>query len=156
LNYDMRYNFANDRLNGYLHGLTQSGITRDETLISDAAMNEQSGLTEARRLLDLVNPPTAFLCSSIAQAIGVQRVARERNLTLGKQISLIAHDDRLHEIRAETFDPPLTATQSSIGDAGKRVVKLLITQLTDNEAPIAEEVWPVDLVVRASTGPLFT
>ena len=152
LNFDMRYNFANDRLNGYLHGLTLAGIPRDDAIISDAAMNEHSGLEEAKRLLDLPHPPTAFLCSSIAQAIGVQRVARERGLTLGKHISLIAHDDRLHEICAENFDPPLTATQSSIGDAGKRVVKLLITQLTDHEAPMAQELWPVDLVVRASTG----
>ncbi len=154
LNFDALYNFANDRLNGYLHALTLAGIDRDDGLISFAPMTEFSGTLEAGRLLDASSPPTAFLCSSIAQAMGVRRAARERGLVLGKDVSLIAHDDRLHEIRAESFEPPLTATQSSIGDAGKRVVKLLITQLTDHEAPMAGEVWPVDLVVRASTGPV--
>jgi LacI family transcriptional regulator len=154
LNFDARFNFANDRLNGYLHALTLAGLTRDDKLISYAPMTEISGLDEARRLLALPHPPTAFLCSSIAQALGLQKAAREKGLGFGGDLSVIAYDDRLHEIRADTFDPPLTATQSSIGEAGKRIVKLLITQLTDAGAPMASEIWPVDLVVRSSTGPI--
>jgi LacI family transcriptional regulator len=156
LNFEMNYNFANDRLNGYLHALQLAGIARDDALISWAPMVEISGAEEAERLLQLPNPPTAFLCSSLSQAQGVRRVALQRGKLIGRDISLIAHDDRLHELRAENFDPPLTATQSSIGDAGKRVVELLIRQLTDNDAALAHEVWPVDLVVRASTGPVYT
>jgi LacI family transcriptional regulator len=155
LNFDKNFNFANDRLNGYLHALSLAGLERDCALISDGPMVEAAGVDDAHRLLDLPpdKRPTAFLCSSISQALGVSRVVTARGLKVGKDISLIAHDDRLHEIRAENFDPPLTATQSSIGDAGKRLVELLITQLTDVTAPLAAEVWPVDLVVRASTGP---
>jgi LacI family transcriptional regulator len=154
LNFDMHFNFANDRLNGYLHALSQAGLQRDDALISWAPMVESSGIEESERLLQTSDPPTAFLCSSLSQAQGVRRVALQRGLEIGRDISLIAHDDRLHEMRAENFDPPLTATQSSIGDAGKRLVELLIRQLTDDDAPLASEVWPVDLVVRASTGPV--
>lgn len=152
LNFDMGYNFANDRLNGYLHALSQAGIERDCSLISQSMMTEQGGAEEAQRMLNSPNPPTAFLCSSISQAQGVRRVALEKGLVIGKDISLIAHDDLLHEIRAENFDPPLTSTQSSIGDAGKRLVALLIAQLTEPTASFVNEIWPVDLVVRASTG----
>jgi LacI family transcriptional regulator len=153
LNYDPSYFFAAGRLNGYVTALKQAGITPDPTLITDSVMAEAPGIVAARTMFNLAKRPTAFLCSSISQALGVRRVARELGLVIGKDVSLIAHDDRLHEIRAETFDPPLTATQSSISDAGKRLVELLIAQLRDNNAPMAEEVWPVDLVVRASTGP---
>jgi LacI family transcriptional regulator len=153
LNFNLGYNFANDRLNGYLHALAMAGLVRDDALISEAPMTEHSGEMEAARLLALPHRPTAFLCSSIAQAQGVRRVVLANSLTVGKDISIIAHDDRLHEIRAETFDPPLTATQSSIGDAGKRLVELLIAQLSNRDMPLAQEIWPVDLVVRASTGP---
>ena len=97
--------------------------------------------------------PTAFLCSSIAQAFGVKHAVERKGLKIGTDISLIAHDDRLTDIRAETFDPPLTATQSSIGAAGKRVVELAVAMLRDPSAPLPSEVWPVDLVVRQSTGP---
>ncbi len=158
LNFDRNYNFANDRLNGYLHALTLAGLQQDRDLIREGPMIEMEGLADANRLLDLPvdRRPTAFLCSSISQALGVSRILNARGLKIGKDISLIAHDDRLHEMRAENFDPPLTATQSSIGDAGKRLVDLLITQLTDSTAAMAAEIWPVDLVVRASTGPAPT
>jgi LacI family transcriptional regulator len=156
LNFDMHYNFANDRLNGYLHALSQAGLQRDDALISWAPMIESSAVEETDRLLRLPNPPTAFLCCSLAQAQGVRRAVMQRGKVIGRDISLIAHDDRLHEMRAENFDPPLTATQSSIGDAGKRLVSLLIQHLTDADASLANEIWPVDLVVRASTGPLAT
>jgi LacI family transcriptional regulator len=158
LNFDLNYNFANDRLNGYLHALSLAGLQRDAQLICAHSMVEESGNSDALQLLELPKPlrPTAFLCSSISQALGVSRAVRQLGLHIGKDVSLIAHDDRLHEIRAETFDPPLTATQSSIGDAGKRLVDLLITQLSDTAAPLAAEIWPVDLVVRASTGPAPT
>ena len=153
LNFDHTFNFANDRLNGYLHALALAGLSRDDQIISDSPMTESAGMSEAARLLALPQPPTAFVCSSISQAIGVRRVALDKGFVIGKDVSIIAHDDRLHEIRAENFEPPLTATQSSIGDAGKRIVELLIGQLTDANATPPQEVWPVDLVVRSSTGP---
>ena len=153
LNFDRNYNFANDRLNGYLHALSLAGLARDDALIDEGSMTESSGFEVAQLLLAADKPPTAFLCSSISQAMGVQRVARQRGLAIGKDLSLIAHDDRLHEIKAETFSPPLTATQSSIGEAGKRLVSLLIDQLSEANALPVKEIWPVDLVVRGSTGP---
>ncbi len=155
LNGDSRMNFGRDRENGFRNALLEHGVVVDESFVRSGEMTEQHGLEESRELLARPAPlrPTAFLCSSISQALGVVRVAKPLGLRIGKDISLIAHDDRIHEMRAEMFDPPLTATQSSIGDAGMRVVELLIKQLRDPNAPLAQEVWPVDLVVRASTGP---
>jgi LacI family transcriptional regulator len=125
------YNFSNDRLLGYTRALKARGLSVLPYFMPGGLMIEQHGYQEAERLFALppAQQPTAFLCSSIAQAAGVQKAARGHGLMVGADISLIAHDDRLHDIRAETFDPPLTATQSSIGDAGKRVVELLIAQL---------------------------
>ncbi len=152
---DLRFNFAVDRERGYRKALHESGIVPEATWISGGPMNEPNGHDVAARLLALnaMQRPTAFLCSSLAQASGVQRAAREAGLRIGHDISLIAHDDRLHEFRAESFDPPLTATQSSIGEAGARVVELLISHLRDPHAVLPAEVWPVDLVVRSSTAP---
>lgn len=150
---DLRYNFAIDRERGYRKALLECGIAPEEKFVRGGPMNESHGHDEATALLklDASARPTAFLCSSLAQASGVQRASRETGLRIGPDISLIAHDDRLHEFRAESFDPPLTATQSSIGEAGARVVELLIAHLRDPTAELSAEVWPVDLVVRSST-----
>ena len=151
INGDPRYNFAADREAGFRDALRARGIAPAPVLISGGPMHEGTGHAQALRLLDSEDPPTAFLCSSLAQAAGVRRACLDRGLRAGQDLALIAHDDRLQEMRAEAFDPPLTTTQSPIGDAGRRIVELLVAMLRDPKQVFPAEVWPVDLVVRNST-----
>ena len=99
-------------------------------------MNEEPAQREAENLLALPSPPTAFLCSSIAQANGVRRACARHGRRIGHDIAVIAHDDRLHGLRGENFDPPLTTTQSPIGDAGSRIVELAVTAIRQPNAPL--------------------
>ncbi len=153
LNGECRLNYATDRKSGYLEAMAARGIMPRGEFVCEAPMLEQTGHAQAAQLLAREAPPTAFLCSSITQAIGAAKACTEAGRRVGTDIALIAHDDRLHELRAETFDPPLTTTQSSIGDAGRRVVELAVEMLRDPEQPLPQEIWPVDLVVRKSTPP---
>ena len=155
LNGERSYNFAADRERGFRAALGLRGIAVREDFIPAAPMVEQTGLREAGRLLllPLAERPTAFVCSSIGEAQGVRRACSAAGLTIGRDVALIAHDDRIHDMGAENFDPPLTATQSSIGDAGRRVVELCIGMLQAPNEPMPAEIWPADLVVRASTMP---
>lgn len=156
LNGDRRLNFAADREHGFRRALISAGRAIDEGLIVSGGMVESEGLLAARSLLSrhAAERPSAFLCSSMALARGVKSAAMEAGLTIGRDLALIAHDDRLHGMEAECFDPPLTATQSSIGDAGRRVVELCVAALREPKAEPVQEVWPVDLLVRHSTMPL--
>jgi LacI family transcriptional regulator len=154
LNGETYYNFAADRERGFRSALAARGIVPPDGFVCQDPMGEESGLRRASELLARPGRPTAFVCSTITQAVGVSRVCRSLGLKIGADVSLIAHDDRLHELRAESFDPPLTATQSSIGDAGRRIVELCIAMLQAPDAPLPAEVWPVDLVVRGSTAPV--
>jgi LacI family transcriptional regulator len=153
LNGETRHNYAVDRQNGYCRALQQKQITVDESLMSSSIMLESHGMGAAETMLARAphERPTAFLCSSLSQAAGVQKIAKAHGLQIGRDISLIAHDDRVHGFRAEHFDPPLTATQSPIGDAGRRIVELLIARIKNPDAKLPHEVWPVDLIVRGST-----
>lgn len=151
LNGRTEYNYAADRERGHRAALEQRGLVPPEGFICQDLMNEETAHRNASRLLAAPSPPTAFLCSSIAQVIGVRKACSERTLRIGQNISVIAHDDRLMGMRAENFDPPLTATQSSIGNAGRRIVELAIGMLKNPETPLPSEIWPVDLVVRGST-----
>lgn len=155
INGDPAFNYAFDREGGYREALAAQDLPAPGELVCGTMMTERHGEEEASRMLALPagRRPTAFLCSSLAQAMGVSHAAARAGLVIGKDVSLIAHDDRIADLRAESFDTPLTTTQSSIGAAGKRVVELLIRMLREPDAPLPQEVWPVDLVVRASTGP---
>jgi LacI family transcriptional regulator len=153
LNGEVRYNFAADREDGYRAALSAAGLPVDPQLLQCGPMGEDHGYRSAHRLLGADAPPTAFVCSSVLQASGVMKACREHGRRVGRDIALIAHDDRLSYLRAESFDPPLTTTQSSIGAAGQRVAERLIDLLRNPEGPAQGEVWPVDLVVRGSTAP---
>ena len=153
LNGERRFNFAADRERGFRQALAARDIEPPPGFISEDRMVEQAGYGRTHQLLQLgaASRPTAFICSSISQAQGVRRACGEAGLVIGRDVAVIAHDDRLQDVSAETFDPPLTATQSPIGDAGRRVVELCIAMLRAPDQPLPAEVWPVDLVVRQST-----
>ena len=155
LNGDGRLNFAADRARGFRRALDQRGISVPDDFVAEVTMAEHEGLAAALPLLSKPERerPTAFLCSSISLATGVKRACTSQGLVIGRDIALIAHDDRLHDMGAENFDPPLTATQSSIGEAGRRIVELCVGMLRAPNAPLPAEIWPVDLVVRSSTMP---
>jgi LacI family transcriptional regulator len=155
LNGETKHTYANDRFNGYARALALKNLPLDHDLLSSSLMLETNATATAERLLRLGRDkrPTAFLCSSMSQASGVIKIAKGMGLVIGTNISVIAHDDRVHGFRAEDFSPQLTATQSAIGDAGRRIVELLIHRLRNPDSPMPAEVWPVDLVVRSSTGP---
>ena len=58
-------------------------------------MTEIYGHNQTRDMLTSDNPPTAILVSSLISAIGVRRAIEEAGLTMGKDVSVITHDDEL-------------------------------------------------------------
>lgn len=156
LNGERRFNFAADRERGFRAALAARGLQPEPGFICEDLMVEQAGYRRTHQLLQLgvARRPTAFLCSSLSQALGVRKACTEAGLVIGRDVALIAHDDRIHDFGAETFDPPLTATQSPISEAGRRVVELCVGLLADPAAPLPQDVWPADLVVRKSTMPV--
>ena len=65
------YNFAYQRLAGYKQALANNAIAYDEAIVVITEMNDDAGERAAENMLDSKQPPTAFLCVSDTQAIGV-------------------------------------------------------------------------------------
>jgi LacI family transcriptional regulator len=80
-------------------------------------------------------------------------VIRAAGLALGPDVSLIAHDDVFPFLNADRMVPPLTTVRSPIRAAGTRVAEMLIDLLGGRAAETIHELWPVEMVIRASTGP---
>ncbi len=145
--------FASHRRQGYEQALAEAGIAIDAEIMASDQMTEENGYREAKRILSLPNRPTALLLSSMLLVSGVIRACYELGLTIGQDVSLIAHDDGLPFLNAEGLVPKLSTVRSSIREAGGRVAELLIGMINDPEAPLPQELWPVELIVRGSTGP---
>ena len=105
------------------------------------------------RMLERRPRPTAFLAGSMMTALGVFRAIRSAGLTLGKDVSMIAHDDVFPYLNADTMVPSMSTTRSSIRAAGGRVAELLSQVLAGKPADDIHELWPVEMVLRQSTGP---
>ncbi|WP_372422165.1 substrate-binding domain-containing protein [Salinarimonas chemoclinalis] len=153
LNGDAALSFARDREQGYRAALAGRGLSPAPGRITNAPMTEEVGYRQARAMLDTAERPTAFLASSVLLALGVYRAARDLGLAVGRDVSVIAHDDALPFLKAETFDPPLATTLSPIRRAGYRIGEMLIERISGVDPKALRELWTVDLVFRASVAP---
>ncbi len=145
--------FAIRRQKGYEMALRDHGITPDRSLMRFGEMMETYGHEAVSELMQTINPPTAFLVSSIIPAIGARRALADLGLEPGRDISIVIHDDDLSYLR-NTGDPPMfTATRSSIRSAGRRSAELLLDIIRQPQRGPVQELWDVEFVVGQSTGP---
>ncbi len=145
--------FAEHRNRGYRDALLARGIAFDPAYVVHGRFSDEIGYHFARALLERAPHPTAFLAGSMMSALGVSRAVRAAGLTLGRDISLIAHDDVFPFLTADQMQPSLTTTRSSIRAAGNRIGELLLQALSGRPVSEIHELWPVELVLRESTGP---
>ncbi len=148
--------FAQRRRAGYLDALKQAGLTPDAALMRSAEMTEVYGHRETHQMLQIEEPPTAILASSMITAIGVRRALEEAGLQMGRDISVIAHDDDLSYLKNGQDVPIFTATRSSVRDAGEMAAEMLIQRIKSPGAPVNTSLLEAELVVGRSTGPVRT
>ena len=144
------YTFAQHRLEGYCAALADAGLTPNPNLIFSASMSEESGYRQTREALERTPKPTAFLCSSMVEALGCLRALRDSDLRVPEDISVLAHDDGIPAVDPAGLNPPLTTSFSSIRAAGVQVADHLLALLEGAPISSVQEVWPVQLVQRAS------
>lgn len=145
--------FAHRRRRGYEDALASRGIPLDETIMRSDEMTEGFGYGATLELLNGANPPTALLVSSIITALGVRRAIEDSGLQMGRDVSVITHDDTLSYLANGTDVPIFTATRSSVREAGRELAKMLIEQINIPNSPPQTRLLEVELTVGASTGP---
>jgi len=145
--------FAIHREKGYREALLERGITPDPHLIASGRFTDEVGFRHAQKFLDQTPPPTAILAGSMMTALGVFRAIRTAGLVLGKDVSMIAHDDVFPYLNADNMVPSMSTTRSSIRAAWFRIGELIQQLLAGKPIDTIHELWPVELVLRESSGP---
>lgn len=146
------FTFSSHRERGMRRALEAQGLTLDPRHQSHTSMTEENGYRAARRLLDDSARPTAIVCSSLMQALGIVRAINDLGLSIPGDVSLVSHDDVFPFLKPEGFGTPLTTTRSPIRAAGARIAERLVARIADAETGPVGEVWPVELIVRGSVG----
>lgn len=145
--------FARRREAGFRQAMEARGLPVDPALVTSGEMTEAYGHACARAFLERPDPATAILASSMIIAIGVRRALGDLGLTMGRDVSVITHDDELSYLMNSGEVPPFTAIRSSVRMAGRLCAEMLIAAIADPAAPPRQRLLEATLTVGASTGP---
>ncbi|MEL6582386.1 MAG: substrate-binding domain-containing protein [Pseudomonadota bacterium] len=149
--------FAQRREDGVHRALAGAGIAPVDTLFHSAEMSDSFGYLKTQEMLRLPHPPTAILTASILTAMGAARALSDAGLQMGKDVSVLTHDDVLSYMSNGVEGAPVfTATVSSIRAAGSKSAQMLLKLINTPAAPPVSQVWDTELIIGPSTGPAPT
>lgn len=139
---------SNRRLKGYRDTLENAGIPVDENLIAAGDYTIATGISGARELLALENPPTAIFASNDQMAMGVYHVADEMGLRIPDDLSVVGFDNI-----TESKYMGLTTVDQFISEMGFIATQMLIRLI--NGTPLDEQTYRMQtqLVIRSSCLP---
>lgn len=146
-------NFAWRRRQGYIDALAADQIALNQDLMYSGDLTEANGYSAAANALNQAVKPTAFLVSSYVGALGVRRAIHNAGLEMGRDISVIIHDDELSYFQNDGDIPQFTATRSSVRDAGEKAAMMLLEIIGNPKCSPLTELLDAPLTIGASTGP---
>ncbi len=145
------YNFAQMRMEGYQHGLEGNGIAFDPALVEVAELLDDAAERAALSLLSSDNPPTAILCATDIQALGVLAAIRNLGLVPGHDVSVIGYDGLQF---GKHTNPPLTTMAQPLAHSGRQICDMLLAIIDGGNPADYQELRSAELVRRMSDGPV--
>jgi LacI family xylobiose transport system transcriptional regulator len=144
------YLMARARLEGIRATLDAAGVPLAPKLVRVGRFLFEDGLRLGRELLSMADRPTAVLCGSDWQALGVYEAARQTGLDIPRDLSVVGFDDIPN---ARWCGPPMTTVHQPVIEMGAAAAKLVLAlaageMLTQTRVELA-----TTLVVRDSTAP---
>ena len=146
----LQYQFAQERLDGYIRGLTHNGLAQSPDLVQIAEFTDEGGTAAAGILMDLPSPPTAIICVTDMMALGTLEALHARKIVPGKDVSVIGYDG-LHF--GKHANPPLTTMAQPQAHAGRRLGDILLSIIDGADPTTFHELQRAHLVQRKTDGP---
>ena len=144
------FRVSRQRLRGYRGALENAGLPWSEVPVYECPGSvEALGYQAAGVLLSSKQRPTVILASSDQLALGVIERARQQDLSVPEDVSVVGFDDIP---AAASANPPLTTVHQDHAEKGLLAGRMLVSQLREEDAPSAGPL-ATSLVVRGSTSP---
>ena len=133
------------RVKGFVDAMTASGIT-SYTVTGDA-FSEQNGYLETKLLLQQKRRPTAIFTFSNTIAMGCIRALKEEKIKIPVDISLVTFDENPY---LDYIEPPLTCISQPVEDICKIAVKILFSNILDQDTSPKHILLKTQLKVKES------
>lgn len=139
------------RQRGYQRALASAGIAPIPALHLNGHMDEAGGLISAVRLFSGDGPrPTAIVCGNVRLANGVYQALASLGLSVPGDVSVVAHDDHLPQLRASAFFPALTVTKSPLRDSWEPLADCLSGAIAGLPLPGLQRIGGYEFIARNS------
>jgi len=145
-----RWGFSSSRLRlwGFRQGMSGRGFAFDSGYIALGNHSRDEARNMALSLLRMDRRPTAIVCASDTQALGVLEAASSLDIPVPEGLSVVGYDDI--EV-AEYLG--LTTIHQPLGESGRRAARMLLAEMDGSRIGPRRQDLPVDLIVRRTTGP---
>lgn len=145
-----------DRLAGYKLALEENGLAPDPALIwegTEGTFGDANAITLGRfgahELFSLANPATALFAINDMYGLGAYRGARDLNLSIPEDVSIVGMDDIM---LTEIAQPPLTTIKQPLQQIAELSTKRLIARIQNTYTGAQEHISLTPrLIVRGST-----
>ena len=142
-----QFGVRTERIAGYRAIMTERDLAAP--IIWDTRDDKLSGLEAMRELYARHPDVTAVVCNGDMVAIGACAAINMLGLTPGSDISVIGFDDIQD---AAIAAPPLTTMAVSPYDLGRKLARVALERIRDNDMPTSSVLVPAELVERETTG----
>ncbi|MBV9463052.1 MAG: substrate-binding domain-containing protein [Verrucomicrobiae bacterium] len=146
----LMYEDARDRLTGYKAALQESGLTVDPDLVLEGTFERESSTILFAKHFRNRDWPDAVFAANDEMGLGILRYCRNHRNRKVREIAVVGFDD----IEMSKF-VGLTSVHVPFFEIGRRSVTMLVDLLQHpgkRPQESLEELLPVKLVVRASSG----
>jgi LacI family transcriptional regulator len=140
-----------DRVNGLLSGCNDVGVKKAQQSWIFCEDNAREPELAVARLLDRPKPPTVIITSNNDMALALLKVAGNRKLVIGKDISLITFDDSQW---AAAMAPGLTVIARPVEELGSLAIEKLVAEIKQPGQAAEKIVLPTELIARGSVANL--
>ncbi len=137
-----------ERHKGYKFALNESGIPINDDFVIFDRFYIESGYKNALKLLQKNKRPTAIFAGSDSIAVGIYKAARELNIKIPEQLSVVGFDDSQY---AEILSPMLTTIHTPIKEMGQRAIEIIVKSIKEKKIIKETLVLYPTLVEREST-----
>jgi len=141
-----RFTSSRDRYQGYKKAMGEAGILIDPRYYGEDEHGHVQARNLALNMLQLPERPTAIFAASDTQAFGVIQAARQLNIAIPEEFSVIGFDD----IQAAEF-MQLTTIRQLLYESGCRGVEMLIGAMNGEQTEPVTITLPTEIVVRNTT-----
>jgi LacI family transcriptional regulator len=149
----LEMNSAAERLEGYKAALSDCKLPYREELVIQGDFWQKRAYEGTKSLLKSRHRPTAIFASNDLSALGAMEAAREANIRIPDDLSIVGFDDIP---QSSIVFPKLTTVQQPLQEMGRVATKLLLDQI-ENPTQLPRRITLVtQLIIRDSCAPYLT